>query len=58
MALQKDLKQNLDQLVSGIAEVEAVATGINERIRQRLEQRIRRMIGDRYDAQRMPVSDR
>jgi uncharacterized protein (TIGR00255 family) len=53
VALQKDLQNNLDMLMQCIADVEAATAGINDRIRQRLETRIRRMIGDRYDAQRI-----
>ena len=53
VALQKALKTHLDLLLGCVAEVEAVSTGINDRIRQRLEARIRRMIGDRYEASRI-----
>jgi uncharacterized protein (TIGR00255 family) len=52
-ALQKDLRQNLDALIAAIGEVDAVQDGINDRIRQRLDGRIRRMIGDRYDSARI-----
>jgi uncharacterized protein (TIGR00255 family) len=52
-ALQKDLQQHLDALLACLSDVEAAAEGINDRIRQRLEARIRRMIGDRYEPQRI-----
>jgi uncharacterized protein (TIGR00255 family) len=52
-ALHKDLRQNLDGMLTCLSEIEAVSTGINDRLKQRLEARIRRMIGDRYDAQRI-----
>jgi uncharacterized protein (TIGR00255 family) len=52
-ALQKDLDQHLELLMAGISDVESVSQGINERLRSKLEQRIRRMIGDRYDGQRI-----
>ncbi len=52
-ALRRDLEQNLAQLANGVGDVEAATEGINDRIRQRLEGRIRRMIGDRYDANRI-----
>ena len=52
-ALQNDLQGHLDALRQAIGEIEAVAVSINERLRQRLEARVRRMIGDRFDAGRM-----
>lgn len=52
-ALKKDLNHNLTEMGSCLDEVEAVTAGINDRIRLRLEARIRRMIGDRYDAARI-----
>ena len=52
-ALTKDLRQHLDLLMAAIDEVGAASDGINDRIRQRLETRMRRMLGDRYDAQRI-----
>lgn len=52
-ALQADLTKHLDTLQQGVGEIEAVTVGINERLRQRLEARIRRMIGERFDAGRM-----
>jgi uncharacterized protein (TIGR00255 family) len=53
VALQKDLQQHLDLLVAALGEVEAASQGINERIRTRLETRIRRMLGDRYEPARV-----
>lgn len=52
-ALKRDLLGQLADLRTCVTEVEAVATGINERIRQRLEARIKRLIGDRYDPPRI-----
>ena len=52
-ALQKDLQMNLDALLGCLSEVDAACEGINDRIRQRLDARIRRMIGDRHDPQRI-----
>jgi len=52
-ALQADLTKHLDVLRRGVGEVEAVTVGINERLRQRLEARIRRMVGERFDAGRI-----
>lgn len=52
-ALQADLTKNLDGLRQLVGEVEAVTVGINERLRHKLEARIRRMIGDRFDPSRM-----
>ena len=52
-ALRRDLQHHLAEMTKSIDEVEAHAAGINERIRQRLDARIRRMIGDRFDAARI-----
>lgn len=52
-ALRKDLAGNLIEMNACIDEVEASSEGINDRIRHRLESRIRRMLGDRYDAARI-----
>jgi len=52
-ALYRDLSTHLAELRQAIAEVESVATGINERLRQRLEARIHRLLGDRFDGQRL-----
>jgi uncharacterized protein (TIGR00255 family) len=48
-----DLSSHLDDIRQYVGEIEAVAVGINERLRQRLEGRIRRMIGDRFDPHRI-----
>ena len=48
-----DLSGFLGEVRTLLGEVEAVAVGINERLRQRLESRIRRMIGDRVDPYRL-----
>lgn len=52
-ALYEDLQRHLADARRCIAELEGVTTGVNNRIRQRLEGRIRRMLGDRYDANRI-----
>ena len=52
-ALYEDLQRHLADARRCLAELEAVTTGVNNRIRQRLESRIRRMLGDRYDANRI-----
>ncbi len=52
-ALQADLEKNLDLLRQLVGEIEAVTVGINDRLRQRLEARIRRMVGERFDPTRM-----
>jgi uncharacterized protein (TIGR00255 family) len=52
-ALTRDLEQNLASLIEALAEVEAATQGINERIRQRLEARMRRIIGERFDPHRI-----
>lgn len=48
-ALETDLRSHLGELQTLVAEVEAATVGINDRLRKRLENRIRRMIGDRFD---------
>ena len=52
-ALQKDLSHQLSELRTTLGEVEAVAVGINERLRARLEARVRRMLGERIDPYRL-----
>ena len=52
-ALRADLMTNLDELQVAIDDVESVSQGINERLRNRLEARIRRMVGDRFDPYRI-----
>lgn len=46
-ALRVDLVSHLGELRTCVAEVEAVAVGVNERLRQRLEARMTRLLGDR-----------
>jgi uncharacterized protein (TIGR00255 family) len=53
IALHGELSGFLDEVRTQLAEIESVATGINDRIRQRLEVRIKRMIGDRFDPYRI-----
>ncbi len=48
-ALDADLRAHLVQLRACLAEVSAATDGVNDRLRKRLETRIRRMLGDRYD---------
>ena len=52
-ALRSDLAHQLSELRTTLGEVEAVAVGINERLRARLESRVRRMLGDRLDPYRV-----
>ncbi len=52
-ALYDDLSGHLAQLRTVVAEVEAAATGINERLHTRLITRIQRLIGDRVDSNRL-----
>lgn len=52
-ALQEELSAMLQELRTLVAEVEAAAVGINDRLRQRLEGRIKRMLGERYDPYRI-----
>lgn len=54
-ALQADLENHLRSLRACISEVDAVVVGINERLRHRLETRLRRMIGDRVDPNRLAM---
>jgi len=48
-ALRTDLLTYLDQVRQAVGEIEAVTVGINERLREKLDARIRRMVGDRFD---------
>jgi len=52
-ALYADLQGHLAELNQQLAEVESAATGINDRLRAKLELRLKRMLGDRFDAQRL-----
>ncbi len=52
-ALYNDLLGYLGELRTQVAEVEAVAVGVNERLRVRLESRMARMLGDRVDTARV-----
>ena len=52
-AIGRDLGLQLGELRTQLAEVEAAADGVNERLRARLEARVRRMIGDRFDPLRI-----
>ncbi|MEN9785668.1 MAG: hypothetical protein RLZZ299_932 [Pseudomonadota bacterium] len=54
-ALAADLRRHLDDLLRLRAEVEAASEGLAERIRQRLEERVVRMIGDRVDPSRLAM---
>ncbi len=54
-ALAADLRRHLDDLLRLRAEVESVSEGLAERIRQRLEERVVRMIGDRVDPARVAM---
>jgi uncharacterized protein (TIGR00255 family) len=52
-ALEEDLCGHLNALLAAVDLVENVTEGINERLRMRLESRIRRMVGDRFDPYRI-----
>lgn len=52
-SLQEDLQTHLDDIRTAVGQVEAVSIGINERLQERLEQRIRRMVADRFDPSRI-----
>ncbi len=52
-SLHRDLAAHLDQVRVAIGQVEAVSIGINERLQERLETRIRRMVSDRFDPYRI-----
>jgi uncharacterized protein (TIGR00255 family) len=52
-ALVEDLSGHLDELLARLGEVEAAVDGINERLKKRLESRIRRLLGDRFDTFRV-----
>jgi uncharacterized protein (TIGR00255 family) len=51
--IHTDLTTYLGELGTAVAEVEAVAVGINERLRKRLDGRMRRMLADRVDPYRV-----
>lgn len=52
-ALERDLSGQLAELRRLVAEVEAAAAGIDERLRQRLEARLQRLLGERADPWRL-----
>ncbi len=52
-ALYEDLQTYLGELRTTVAEVEAAAVGVNERLRARLERRMARLLGDRADTNRV-----
>ena len=52
-AIGRDLSIQVAELRQQVADVDASSEGVNERLRARLEARIRRMIGDRFEPQRM-----
>lgn len=52
-ALHADLKGFVAETRALLAEIDAVATGVNDRVRQRLEARIQRMVGDHLEPQRI-----
>ena len=52
-ALHAELKGFVAETRTVLAEIDAVSAGINDRVRQRLEARIKRMIGDRFDPWRI-----
>lgn len=48
-----DLNGHLFSLRTTVGEIEAAAVGINERLQKKLQVRIRRLVGDRFDPQRI-----
>ena len=54
-ALRKDLTRHLDELLRQWAEVQQASEGVAERLRQKLEQRMARLIADRIDQDRLAV---
>ncbi len=52
-ALYADLHGHLGELQQQVAEIEAVATGINDRLKARLDTRLKRMLGDRFEQGRL-----
>lgn len=52
-ALRADLQRHLDEMLRLRAEIATASDGIGERLRQRLLERISRMIGDRVDPHRL-----
>ncbi len=53
IAMHGELSGLLRDVRARLDEIEAVAAGVSDRIRQRLEARVKRMIGDRFDPWRM-----
>lgn len=54
-ALQRDLSRHLDEILRLRAEIESHGEGIVERLRQRLESRIQRLMADRIDPDRLAM---
>ena len=52
-ALRKDLLENLRETRRVLPEIQAASTGLNERLRQKLETRIRRLVTERVDPHRI-----
>ena len=52
-AIHDDLQAHLSQLHGVIDQLAAAALGINDRLQKRLETRIARMVGDRFEAYRI-----
>lgn len=53
VALHGELSGFLAEIRVQLADIEASAAGVNERLKQRLEARIKRMVGDRFDPYRI-----
>ena len=49
------MEKHLEELDARLSEVDAVVVGINERLRHRLDTRLKRLIGDRVDANRLAM---
>lgn len=52
-SLHEDLSGNLEDVRTAVGQVEAVSVGINERLQERMESRIKRMVTERFDAYRI-----
>jgi uncharacterized protein (TIGR00255 family) len=54
-ALQKDLEEHLRLFRRALTEIESVVVGINDRLKHRLDTKLRRLIGDKVDSNRLAI---
>src|SRR5690606_1381980 len=52
-ALQQDLEGHLVEMRTTLGEIEQAAAGVNQRLRQKLEGRLERLLAERVDATRL-----